>query len=123
MKTEYGKAQMLLRLARLNCEGGQISGLALEILLSLAEKPQTIEQLTVSCGAANGQINRTVRQFCVWYDRKAGRPVVPAPELCWLQRRRMPRAPGQPGAPKHRYHLTTGGRAFLAAAGFSAPVS
>jgi len=121
--SDLEKTQMLLRLARQYCKGGQVSALALEILLSVARQPQTMEQLTVSCNASHGQVNRAARQLCVWWDGKAERTVEPPAELCWLERKRMPRGKGQLGAPKHRYYLSQTGRNLLEAAGFSTPVS
>ena len=121
--SDLQKAQALLQLARQHCKGGQVSALALEILLSVAQKPQTMEQLTVSCNATHGQVNRAARQFCRWYDRRAECLVEPPAELCWLVRRRVPRGKGEVGAPKHRYSLSRTGRNLLETAGFSAPVT
>lgn len=119
--SDLRKAQMLLRLARENGKGGQVSGLGLEILLSVAQRPQRLEELEHSCAASNAAISRATRQMAVRWDRKAG--AVIKPDLPLLIRRPIPRQKGQVGGLSHRYHLTNTAREFLAAAGFSTPVN
>lgn len=96
----------LLRQLR-NGRGQKTLGLlAVEVLLHVAERPQTIEELVVATGAQNAHVNRAVLSMTPWYDRRHERVV--CPELHLLQRRRRPQSKG------YRVHLTTRGREILA---------
>lgn len=109
------KAGALLRLFRMNTGQHQCSVLALEVLLAVAQRPQTTAELQAWCGAAPGPVNRALGTWCLRYNQQLKR--IDRPAFYFIQRRKRPQQRG------HRYHLTKGGRAFLAAAGFSTPVS
>jgi hypothetical protein len=81
--------------------------LALECFLLCAEKPRTIAELVALTGCANGPVNRAVRTLTPYWDAKTEKVVRPEQHL--LQRRRVWAGKG------HRYHLTSKGRALLAA--------
>jgi len=103
MTTEMSR---LLRQLR-NGYGQKTLGLlAVEVLLHVAERPRTIEELTVATGAQNGTVNRAVLSMTPWYDRRRERVV--CPDLHLLQRRRRPQSKG------YRVHLTARGREILA---------
>lgn len=98
-------AQLLRQLR--NGYGQKTLGLlAVEVLLHVAEQPQTIEQLVELTGANNGTVNRAVLSLTPWYDRRCQRVV--CPELHLLQRRKRPQAKG------YRVHLTAKAREILA---------
>jgi len=98
-------AQLLRRLR--NALGQKTLGLlAVEVLLRVAERPQTIEELSVATGAQNAHVNRAVLSLTPWYDRRCQRVV--CPELHLLQRRKRPQAKG------YRVHLTAKAREILA---------
>lgn len=98
-------AQLLRQLR--NGYGQKTLGLlAVEVLLHVADQPQTIEQLTERTGASNGSVCRAVLSMTPWYDRRRERVV--CPELHLLQRRKRPQAQG------YRVHLTAKGREILA---------
>lgn len=103
MTTEMSQVLRQLR----NGYGQKTLGLlAVEVLLHVAEQPQTIEQLAELTGANNGTVCRAVLSMTPWYDRRRERVV--CPELHLLQRRRRPQAQG------YRVHLTARGREILA---------
>jgi hypothetical protein len=97
----------MLRFWRNSRSTGPAGILAMEVLVLVAEAPRTIEELSELTGAANGRINKVVRQLTPWWDRR--RQEVIRPEHWFLQRRR------RPGRRGYRIHLTSAGRAFLAA--------
>jgi hypothetical protein len=98
-------AQLLRQLR--NGHGQKTLGLlAVEVLLHVAERPQTIEELVVATGVQNAHVNRAVLSLTPWYDRRRERVV--CPELHLLQRRKRPQAKG------YRVHLTARGREILA---------
>ena len=81
--------------------------LTVEVLLHVAEKPQTIEELAAATGAQNAHVCRAVLGLTPHWNKAKGEVSVPFMHL--LQRRK------RPGAQGYRVHLTAKGRELLRA--------
>lgn len=100
----------LLRALRTG-HGKAVGLLTVEVLLHVAEKPRTIEELVAATGAENGTVCRAVLGLTPHWNRGSGQVVQPFMHL--LQRRK------RPGARGYRVHLTSKGRELLGLEGLS----
>ena len=98
----------LLTLLRCNSKGGQVSSLAIECLLHVAEEPKTFQELSELTGAQNAHISRAVSLFSPHIKGKE----LMKPDLHLLTRKK--RAQPLRG---YSVHLSKGGRELLTQAG------
>lgn len=100
----------LMTLFRYNSKGGQVSSLAVECFLHVAEAPRTIAELCTLTGAKTAHVNRAVRSYTPCLDGE----VLITPDMHLLTRKK--RAQPLRG---YTIHLSKGGKQFLKQAGIS----
>ena len=106
-----GMSELISVLRRIRREASPqtVGLLAVEVLLHVSERPQTIEELAAATGAQNAHVCRAVLGLTPHWNKGSGEVVRPFMHL--LQRRKRPNARG------YRVHLTTKGRELLGLVG------